>query len=241
VTRQAAQMTDVTKEQAKAVEDIVKGIENSREQVRQISAAVAEQAKQGQNIVAAVENVNKQAAQVAQAAREQTQGVEEIIKVWQCQGTGKTDFGSSKGTGKAGTKYCDCGGKCNQSGIAGNPGSQRAGSRSRTIIKGVVNAREQVKQVTAAVKEQALQGQIVIKAVENVTNQAAQVTQAVKNRRQELRKLSGTLQMRENRYARLLLRQRTSQAGTRHYCICPKCHRPGGTCVKCSKRADSRC
>jgi len=54
-------------------------------------------------------------------------------------------------------------------------------------------------------KEQALQGQIVIKAVENVTNQAAQVTQAVKEQAAGAEELSGTLQMRENRYARLLL------------------------------------
>jgi len=44
----------------------------------------------------------------------------------------------------------------------------------------VLNAREQVRQITAAVKEQAQQGQNIVTAVENVTNQVSQVTQAAK-------------------------------------------------------------
>lgn len=80
VANQAAQVTNVTKEQAKGVEDIIKGVENSREQVRQVSTAVKEQAKQGQNIIIAVQNVTKQASEVTQATKEQTQGIEEIIR-----------------------------------------------------------------------------------------------------------------------------------------------------------------
>ena len=57
MTNQAAKVTQATKEQAQSVEEIIKGIVNAREQVRQVTVAVKEQAKQGQNIVAAVENV----------------------------------------------------------------------------------------------------------------------------------------------------------------------------------------
>jgi len=44
----------------------------------------------------------------------------------------------------------------------------------------VANAREQVRQVTLAVKEQAKQGQNIVQSIENVTQQTAQVAAAVK-------------------------------------------------------------
>jgi len=75
-----------------------------------------------------------------------------------------------------------------KSGSPGNPGYQRAGGKCGNIVRGVANAREQVRQVTVAVKEQAKQGQNIITAVENVTNQAAQVTQATKEQTKVLRK-----------------------------------------------------
>jgi len=43
-------VTQATKEQTKGVEEIIKGVANAREQVRQVTLAVKEQAKQGQNI-----------------------------------------------------------------------------------------------------------------------------------------------------------------------------------------------
>jgi len=47
-------VAQAAKEQTQGVEEIIKGVLNAREQVRQITAAVKEQAQQGQNIVTAV-------------------------------------------------------------------------------------------------------------------------------------------------------------------------------------------
>jgi len=46
VNKQAAQVAQAAREQTQGVEEIIKGVANAREQVRQISAAVKEQAKQ---------------------------------------------------------------------------------------------------------------------------------------------------------------------------------------------------
>jgi len=41
-------VSNAVKEQTQGVEDIIKGIDNAREQMRQVTATVKEQAKQGQ-------------------------------------------------------------------------------------------------------------------------------------------------------------------------------------------------
>jgi len=46
--------------------------------------------------------------------------------------------------------------------------------------------REQIRQVTAAMKEQAKQSQTIVVAVENVTKQAAEVTQATKEQAKDV-------------------------------------------------------
>ena len=61
-----------------AVENILRGVANAREQVRQVTIAVKEQANRTKNI-SCRRNVNSQAAQVTQATKVD-EGVDEVIK-----------------------------------------------------------------------------------------------------------------------------------------------------------------
>ncbi|SHJ41364.1 methyl-accepting chemotaxis protein, partial [Lutispora thermophila DSM 19022] len=69
------------KEQAKGVEEVVKGIGNAREQVRQITVAVKEQAKNVDDVLGNMRNVTEEASQVTKATKLQTGEVEQLHKV----------------------------------------------------------------------------------------------------------------------------------------------------------------
>ena len=80
LTDQAEQVTGAAREQAAAVEEVLRSVVNAREQVRQITAAMEEQTKQGREIAKASEDVTEQVAAVARAVKEQQAGIEEIVK-----------------------------------------------------------------------------------------------------------------------------------------------------------------
>jgi len=71
-------VTEAVKAQAAGIAEIGKGIANARDQVRQVSAATVEQAKHSRDIVRTVDQVKEQSALIAKAVKEQLLGMDEI-------------------------------------------------------------------------------------------------------------------------------------------------------------------
>jgi len=78
VSVQAAMVTEAVKAQAAGIAEIGKGIANARDQVRQVSAATVEQAKHSRDIVRTVDQVKEQSALIAKAVKEQLLGMDEL-------------------------------------------------------------------------------------------------------------------------------------------------------------------